>query len=63
MHDPRKPKPLKPRTLSVLVADANNFSRGLIGEILRSLNVSNIDASVAFYEKTFGVAATKRRPA
>jgi catechol 2,3-dioxygenase-like lactoylglutathione lyase family enzyme len=27
-----------------------------------SLNVSNIDASVAFYEKVFGVLATKRRP-
>jgi catechol 2,3-dioxygenase-like lactoylglutathione lyase family enzyme len=27
-----------------------------------SLNVSNIDASVAFYEKIFGVAATKKRP-
>ena len=27
-----------------------------------SLNVSDIDASVAFYEKTFGVKATKRRP-
>ncbi len=27
-----------------------------------SLNVSNIEASVAFYEKTFGVAPTKRRP-
>ncbi len=27
-----------------------------------SLNVSNIEASVAFYEKTFGVRATKRRP-
>ncbi|WP_437758629.1 ArsI/CadI family heavy metal resistance metalloenzyme [Sorangium sp. So ce1389] len=27
-----------------------------------SLNVSNIDASVAFYEKAFGVRATKRRP-
>jgi len=27
-----------------------------------SLNVSNIDASVAFYEKAFGVCATKRRP-
>ncbi|XXT14102.1 VOC family protein [Sorangium sp. So ce367] len=25
-------------------------------------NVSNIDASVAFYEKAFGVRATKRRP-
>lgn len=27
-----------------------------------SLNVSNIDASVAFYEKAFGVKASKRRP-
>jgi catechol 2,3-dioxygenase-like lactoylglutathione lyase family enzyme len=27
-----------------------------------SLNVSNIDASVAFYESVFGTAATKRRP-
>ncbi len=27
-----------------------------------SLNVSNIEASVSFYEKAFGVAATKRRP-
>jgi len=27
-----------------------------------SLNVSNIEASVAFYEKAFGAKATKRRP-
>lgn len=27
-----------------------------------SLNVSNVDDSVAFYEKAFGVVATKRRP-
>jgi catechol 2,3-dioxygenase-like lactoylglutathione lyase family enzyme len=27
-----------------------------------SLNISNIDASVTFYEKAFGVTATKRRP-
>lgn len=27
-----------------------------------SLNIANIDASVAFYEKLFGVPATKRRP-
>ena len=27
-----------------------------------SLNVSNIDASVDFYERVFGVEATKRRP-
>ncbi len=45
MHDPRKPRPLKPRTLSVLVADANNFTRGLIGEILRSLSVANISSA------------------
>lgn len=45
MHDPRKPRPLKPRTLSVLIADSNNFSRGLIGEILRSLNVTNISSA------------------
>jgi catechol 2,3-dioxygenase-like lactoylglutathione lyase family enzyme len=27
-----------------------------------SLNVTNIDASVSFYEKVFGAPATKRRP-
>ena len=27
-----------------------------------SLNISNVDASVAFYEKVFGISATKRRP-
>jgi len=27
-----------------------------------SLNVSNIDSAVAFYEKAFGVTVTKRRP-
>jgi catechol 2,3-dioxygenase-like lactoylglutathione lyase family enzyme len=27
-----------------------------------SLNVTNVEASVAFYEKVFGVAAAKRRP-
>ena len=27
-----------------------------------SLNVTSVDASVAFYEKVFGVTATKRRP-
>ena len=45
MQDPRKPRPLKPPALSVLVADANNFSRTLIGEILRSLDVSNISSA------------------
>lgn len=51
MHDPRKPRPLKPRSLNALVVDTNSFSRGLIGEILRNLNVTNIssarDAEVA----------------
>jgi CheY-like chemotaxis protein len=42
MSDPRKPRQLKPRALNVLVADANGFSRGLIGEILRNLGVANI---------------------
>jgi CheY-like chemotaxis protein len=42
MHDPRKPRPLNPRTLSVLVADAHSFSRELIVEILRHLTVANI---------------------
>lgn len=41
MHDPRKPRPLNPRTLSVLVADAHLFSRELIVEILRHLNIAN----------------------
>jgi CheY-like chemotaxis protein len=45
MQDPRKPRPLKPRTIQVMVADANNFSRGLISEILRSLNVANISVA------------------
>ena len=27
-----------------------------------SLNVSNVEASIAFYEKAFGVAPSKRRP-
>jgi CheY-like chemotaxis protein len=42
MHDPRKPRALKPRTVHVLVLDANTFSRGLICEILRSLDVTNV---------------------
>ncbi len=42
MHDPRKPRPLNPRTLSVLVADAHSVSRQLIVEILRHLTVANI---------------------
>lgn len=45
MHDPRKPRPLKPGAISVLVADANTFSRNLIGEILRSLDVTNISSA------------------
>ncbi len=42
MHDPRKPRPLNTRALSVLVADAHSFSRQLIVEILRHLAVANI---------------------
>ncbi|MDP3492549.1 MAG: response regulator [Hyphomonadaceae bacterium] len=45
MHDPRKPRPLKPRPLQVLVADSNGFSRALIGEILRSLSVTSISSA------------------
>lgn len=45
MHDPRKPRPLNPRTLPVLVIDSNTFSRGLIGEILRNLDVTNISSA------------------
>lgn len=45
MHDPRKPRTLKPRSINVLVVDANSFSRGLIGEILRNLNVANISSA------------------
>src|SRR5882672_10230064 len=39
--------------------------KGVVMNVLKphvSLNVSNITASVDFYEKAFGVAATKRRP-
>jgi CheY-like chemotaxis protein len=36
---------LKPRALSALIVDSNNFSRGLIGEILRSLNLTNISSA------------------
>jgi len=42
MQDPRTPRPLKAQSLSVLVLDPNSFSRGLISEILRNLNVMSI---------------------
>jgi len=42
MHDPRKPRALKPRTLSVMVLDTTNFSRNLINDILRGLTVTNV---------------------
>lgn len=45
MRDPRRRRPLKPRTLSVLAVDAANFSRGLIADILRNLDVSNISCA------------------
>ncbi len=59
MQDPRKPRPLKPRALSVLVLDANSFSPNLIAEILRNLNATDISiarnletAEAALFEKT-----------
>jgi len=42
MHDPRKPRALKPRTLSVMVLDTTNFGRILINDILRGLMVTNV---------------------
>lgn len=45
MHDPRKPRPLKPRTLSILIVDTQNFSRGLVAEILRNLNITNVHSA------------------
>jgi DNA-binding response OmpR family regulator len=42
MQDPRKPRTLRPRILSVLVVDTANFSRGMIAEILRGHEVANI---------------------
>lgn len=41
-HDPRKPRAFKPRSLKVLTADANAFSRGLTAEILRNLQFTNV---------------------
>lgn len=41
LTDPRKPRPFRPRALHVLIADANGFSRTLLGEILRNLGVVN----------------------
>src|SRR3954447_7742949 len=41
------------------------LEKGALMNIIKphlSLNISNIDASVSFYEKVFGVAASKRRP-
>ncbi len=45
MRDPREPRSLKARALSVLVIDANNFSRSLVSEILRGLDITNISAA------------------
>lgn len=42
MHDPRQPRTLRARTLSVLVADAANFGRGMIADILRGLEATNL---------------------
>ncbi len=45
MHDPRQPRALRPRALSVLTLDENSFSRGLISEILRNLTITDITAA------------------
>jgi CheY-like chemotaxis protein len=45
MNDPRKPRALKPRTLSVLIMDSNNFNRSLTSEILRNFEVTNISGA------------------
>jgi CheY-like chemotaxis protein len=42
MHDPRQPRKLRPQTLSALIVDSGNFSRNLLADILRSLDVSNL---------------------
>ncbi len=60
MRDPRSRRPLRPRTLAVLVIDASNFNRGLIADILRNLEVTNItgardetSAASALFEQAF----------
>lgn len=70
MFYPRKPRPLKPHQLSVLVIDANKFSRNLIGEILRSLSATDItlvpDAAsteVVFSKKHIDVVLLSCEPA
>ncbi len=45
MHDPRKPRRLKPHALSLLVIDANAFTRGLITDILRNFDATDIHAA------------------
>jgi DNA-binding response OmpR family regulator len=42
MLDPRTPRPLKPRTLSVLVIDANKYTLQLLSDILRNLDVGQV---------------------
>lgn len=53
MHDPRKPRPLKPRSISLLVLDSNNFSRSLITDITINLGVDdvvNVNSAELAYE-------------
>jgi CheY-like chemotaxis protein len=45
MQDARKPRPLKPKSLSVLVLDHNAFNRNLVSEILRNLNITNLSTA------------------
>jgi len=56
MHDPRQPRTLRARTLSALVIDSNGFSRTLIGDILRSLDVGDVASARTEDEATTHLA-------
>jgi CheY-like chemotaxis protein len=45
MQDPRQARVLRARTLSALVIDSNGFTRTLIGDILRSLDVGFVGSA------------------
>ncbi len=59
MHDPRMPRKLRPRALTALVLDANKFNGGLIGEILRSLDVGSVSH---VRSEEFALSALMERP-
>lgn len=56
MHDPRQPRTLRARTLSALVIDSSGFSRTLIGDILRSLDVGDVASARTEEEATTHLA-------